>query len=152
MWLWLGDSLQLKKEDLLRHIWLCRTWNPIRKVVWYECWSLVLRSINLLATNRKSTFLSSEQKRNNEKDTKCLNIVYCLPLNNVQTSCWLYLETYSKRSKWKDESCWSTKTPLSQKCWRNMIVFKPNIFIANKHLQSINQKTNISCYSNILFV
>lgn len=59
------------QKNLLWHIWLCPSWNLIKKKLWYVSWCMVYRRPNLLITYWESAFWRRQKKLNHGKNCQC---------------------------------------------------------------------------------
>lgn len=72
---WLGSHLRLAEKDLLRHLRLRSSINPLRCRVRHDSGFMVFGCADLRAADGQSAILPYKSQIDNEEDTECKDVV-----------------------------------------------------------------------------
>jgi len=117
----LGNSVQPEAQDLLRHHWLCLSWNCLGQVIWAWCWYVVCWSFGLWTDNRTASILSPKQTGNLPQDLRSNSF---FPQLHVQRSHRFYWEFVEKSTWIEDEFNWCFGAPISCEVCLNRLIYK----------------------------
>lgn len=136
MWFWMGYCLWWAEENILWDFWLCSTWNTCWSVIWLYCWSMVSRCSYLWVVGWKSTFLSHQQKIDDEENFECkfiLNVGWkdCdrVPWRNVKRSNVIHWKFNKEKPEIEDKQLADSGASIYKVC-----SYKTKVWLKEKYM------------------